>query len=352
MIPVDVTFHPSWWNAHAGISFKKEFFFNEKYRLEADVEMRKTLNRKFGEFGLGEKNPAPRPLLGSDLLACGFLHSEIMGCEVRYSDVNPPEVIAANRSTEYIEHLKTPNLQNVEIWNDTLNQMERLYDKFGYVESCINLMGIQNIAIDIRGSELFIDYFDNQSLALHLLEVCTDLSIQMGKQLAKYTNKISAGVTSIVKQTVPEQYLTSNCSVDMVSLDTYEEFLLPFDKMLADAFGPFGVHHCGKTMEHVVEGYAKIPQLVFAEVGAFSDLETVRKCMPDIFLNARYSPVRLKDASFDEIKNDLSKILLQGQPRNLLSISCVGIDADIPDSKIKDFLRACREAEEEYNCNT
>ncbi len=44
----------------------------------------------------------------------------------------------------------------------------------------------------------------------------------------------------------------------MVSLETYKEFLLPYDKILAEKFQPFGIHHCGKTMEHVVEGYAEV----------------------------------------------------------------------------------------------
>lgn len=26
ILPVDIVFHPSWWNAHAGITFDKDFF--------------------------------------------------------------------------------------------------------------------------------------------------------------------------------------------------------------------------------------------------------------------------------------------------------------------------------------
>ena len=34
----------------------------------------------------------------------------------------------------------------------------------------------------------------------------------------------------------------------MVSNDIYEKFLLKHDRRLADAFGQFGIHHCGESM--------------------------------------------------------------------------------------------------------
>ena len=119
---------------------------------------------------------------------------------------------------------------------------------------------------------------------------------------------MSGGVTAIVRQTVTECYLTSNCSVEMISNALYEEFLLKFDQELADAFGNFGIHHCGKSMEHVVEGYSKVKGLTFAEVGAFSDIKTVRSNLPGIFLNARYSPMRLMNASKEDIFSEVKDL--------------------------------------------
>ena len=69
---VDITFHPSWWNKHTGIEFDEKFWFDAAYRVEADRQMRRTLYERFGDFGLGERDPAARPILFSDLLACGI----------------------------------------------------------------------------------------------------------------------------------------------------------------------------------------------------------------------------------------------------------------------------------------
>jgi hypothetical protein len=343
-IPVDITFHPSWWHKNAGICFNKEFFYNSEYRIEADLKMRQVLFDKFGDLGIGENNPAPRPIIGSDLIASGFLHSELLGCEVHYSDKNPPEVLCRNMSEEEIWDLKVPKLDTCSLWQRIQEQTDYLIRKYGYVEPNINLMGIQNIALDLRGSELFIDYHVNPELAHHLLGLCTEISIEIGRRLCGYSRKLSGGVTAIVQKTVPEVYVTSNCTVEMISLDTYTQFLLPCDKRLAEVFKSFGIHHCGKSMEHVVDGYKLAGELAFAEAGAYSDIAYVRKQLPDVYLNARYSPVKLKDVEPEELKYDICKMLEDGRPMEKLSISCVGIDESVSDRQVHSFLSICRDA--------
>ena len=208
----------------------------------------------------------------------------------------------------------------------------------------MNLMGIQNIAMDLMGQELMLSYYTAPEEVDALLGKITQLSIDVGKRFKALSPDISGGVTAIIRQTTPEVYLTSNCSVEMISNDLYEQFLLKYDQQLADAFTHFGVHHCGKTMEHVVEGYSKIKGLEFAEVGAFSDLKTVREKLPGVFLNARYSPVRLMKATEQEITEEVQALARDGQENGkLISISCVGIDKNVPDEQIRHFLKACRD---------
>jgi hypothetical protein len=128
----------------------------------------------------------------------------------------------------------------------------------------------------------------------------------------------------------------------MISEKTYIDFLLPYDQMLANAFGSLGMHHCGATMEHVVRGYSKIKGLSFVEVGAFSDIAEVRKVLPGIPMNARYSPVKLINASYDEIHNDVEKMLKAGKTQQgNFSISCVGIGDQVSDRQVTSFLKAC-----------
>lgn len=339
----DITFHPSWWYKNAGISFLRDFFDEPEYRMDCDIKMRRTLYEHFGDYGLGEKNPPKRPLLGSDLLAAGYLHSQIVGCKVIYAEDSSPQVLCRNLNEEEIADIKAPDLNTNPVWKNTQRQIEYLLDKYGHVETYINLMGIQNIAMDLMGEQALIAYYSAPDEIESLLGEITKLSVDIGKRLKKLSNDISGGVTSIVRKTISENYLTSNCSVEMISNELYEEFLLKYDQELADNFGSFGIHHCGQTMEHVTAGYSKIRGLRFAEVGAFSNIRQVREQLPEVFLNARYSPARLMNASAEDVKKEVQNLVEEGNNEaNQLSVSCVGLDHNITDMQVRNFLDACK----------
>ena len=62
-IPYGITFHPTWWHKYAKIDFSQPFFDDWAYRMDCDVRMRRALWEHFGTFGIGEKDPSPRPML-------------------------------------------------------------------------------------------------------------------------------------------------------------------------------------------------------------------------------------------------------------------------------------------------
>ena len=215
------------------------------------------------------------------------------------------------------------------------------------MESAINLQGIQNIALDLRGQQLFVDFYDDEDIAHNLLSAATELSLDIGRRLYAVSDVVSGGVTSIVKQAAPHVYLTSNCSVTMISNAMYCEHLLKYDAELAQAFPDFGIHHCGGNMETVIEGYLKVPNLHFLEIGAGSNLEQVAKALKahgreDIVSCIRYSPVKLKDASVDTIREDTERAIEAFGSDEKLCFSCVGIDAEMPDERVKAYLSVFR----------
>ena len=343
MLRYEICFHPSWWHREAGIDFSENFWHDPETRIRADMKMRRVLFEKFGQYGIGEEDPGPRPILGSDHTACGFLFSEMLGCKVLYAAGDSPQVLCAELDDGEAFALRTPDFDSHPLWQSMERQAAWLKEKYGYVECHLNLMGVQNIAMDLRGQTIFEDYYDEDSPARHLLEVSCETMLEAGRRMYAWTPHISAGVTNILKHVRPRNYCTSNCTVEMVSRSIYEEFLLEYDNRLAEAFPDFGIHHCGKTMEHVVEGYAKVRNLKFVEVGAFSDLAAVRDALTeDMLINARYSPVRLASVTEEELRKELEE-MARLVPEQRLSISCVGIDSSVPEEKICLFLRICRE---------
>ena len=151
-------------------------------------------------------------------------------------------------------------------------------------------------------------------------------------------------MTSIIKQTVPDVYLTSNCSVTMISNDLYCEKLLPYDTRLANAFPCFGIHHCGSNMENVIDGYLKVPNLRFLEIGAGSDLTAIAQAIKgeDIVSCIRYSPVALKTDTMEIIRQKTIDAVNAFGSDEKLCFSCVGIDKDISTEKVREYLQVFR----------
>ena len=342
---VDVTFHPSWWHRYAGVDFDELFFFDAEVRTEADIRMRRTLWEHFGEYGLGEEHPEARPILLSDLIACGFLYSQLLGCEVVFKKDDAPQVMCAHLSDEQVRALKAPDLDEHPLWRKVRRQIDYYLKDFGRVESAINLMGIQNIALDLRGEELFFDYYDEPELEKILLSAAAELSVDIGRRLYAVSPTVSGGVTSIVKQACPGVYLTSNCSVTMLSNEQYVEHLLPYDVKLAEAFPCFGIHHCGPNMEAVIDGYLRVPNLKFLEIGAGSDLCAAAKAVGerDIKCCIRYSPVALKADSKEEIARKTDEAIRAFGGDERLCFSCVGIDGNTDPGDVRKYLGVFRE---------
>ncbi|MCL2344151.1 MAG: hypothetical protein FWC62_09730 [Firmicutes bacterium] len=345
-IKYGITFHPKWWNKNAGIDFSQPFFDDPAYRMDCDVRMRGCLYEHFGDLGVGEKAPEPRPLLGTDLLAAGYLYSELLGCKIVYEPDDSPKVVSPGLQADEISKIKAPDLDESPVWARTQRQIDWLLSKCGRVETYVNLMGIQNVAMDLMGQNLFTAYYTDEEEVRGLLEEIYLLTRDAGRRFRALSPDNAGGVTAIVRDVMPACYINSNCSVEMISNALYEKFLLEYDQKLSDDFGCFGVHHCGASMEHVVEGYSKIRGLCFAEAGAGSDLAAVRRALGGIRINARYSPVALISESEDTIAANVKRLYDGGKApagRGLLSLSCVGIDDQAPDGNIRAFLKACRE---------
>ena len=56
-----------------GISFGRPFYFDAAALVANDVIMRRVLHERFGDIGVGEANPQPRPVAGVLDVAGGFV---------------------------------------------------------------------------------------------------------------------------------------------------------------------------------------------------------------------------------------------------------------------------------------
>jgi hypothetical protein len=171
-LPVDVVFHPNWWQRHYGLSFDRDFFYDAQRRVWQEQRMRHLLYERFGDLGLGQKDAPRRPIIGPILMGSGYIIQEILGCEIKYQESGNPWVLSRNLSEAEIWDLEVPeNIEATPPMRALLGLMETLEAEFGYLQGDVPLHSIINVAIDLRGQDYFIDLIENQALVAHLHQV-------------------------------------------------------------------------------------------------------------------------------------------------------------------------------------
>ncbi len=335
-IPLGVGFYPDWFNKHYGISFGKEYYFDPEARIQARMEIEKRLHERFGDAGLGNPNPEPKPLITFGMV----MLPSIFGCEIIYKDDALPWAMPLNLSEDEIMKLEVPDIFHSYPMTEMMKQITYLKEKYGRVVGDINTTGVQNLALKIRGDKLYFDFYENPELCRHLLNICTECIIQLFRFNHETTGTAAVDVTPMCD---PKLYVFPNCTAEQISLETYESQILEYDNRVADVCHPVGVHHCG-SVDEVLEGYAKIRHLEFIEIGFGSDVRRTREVFgPDVAVNARISPVLMKNGKPEEVAAEVRRLIDNGAPLENFSIDTVGLTYGTPDENVRTALKTAAE---------
>jgi hypothetical protein len=334
-LPVDVIFHANWWNKNYGIKFDRGFFFDPVRRVESELRMRQILHERFGDMGLGEEDAVARPVIGPVNLSTCFITSAMFGCHVKFYDDAPPEVIPANMNDEQIKSLEVPAIEKSPLSKELVEMMDVLEQKYGYLEGDVGWYGLQNEALSLRGQQLFMDYYDNPELVRRLFDVVVRSQVEFVSYMKKRTHTSSISLNRIIGKVDSTINLHTNCTVAMISNETYEEYLLPYENYLSVRLQPYGIHHCGDNMHHVLEGYSKVEGASFFDVGWGSDVKMCRDRLPDKVLSIRLSPVKIRTCTPKEVEDDLVRLIESARPLERVAVCCVNMDYGTPDENIR-----------------
>jgi len=344
-LPVEIVFHPSWWNKHTGITFDEDFFYNPLKRVEAERKMEKELYNRFGMYGLGRNRDKELPVIGAVHNAAGYLVSEMLGCKVGYFEDAPPQVYPAHHEVLKIysdDIFKTPVFKKLD------NMLGKLKEKYGYLYGDINWGGILNSALDLQSEKIFTDFFDKPEETKDYLENIARVIEKFTTFMAAETGTTSLSVNRMVYHFEKPVFLHSECSHTMISVEDYENFLLPFDVEWSRKFRPFGVHYCGVDPHRMAQSFAKIPDLDFLDVGWGGDVKTLRKYLPGTFLNIRLSPVEIISQTTDEIRETITRLVNDSGNPFLTGVCCINMDDKVEDSKVIEIFRTVEDLRNKY----
>jgi hypothetical protein len=342
-IPVNLVFSPSWWFHHYGVSFEEPFYLDTETRIRNDVLMRQALHDR---FGLGRPDPQPRPVIGSRHIAGGFVVPALLGVEPRFSRDQAAWPVPLHLDRQSALSLRVPDLRSTWPMDVLIRQMDELERQFGYVTGDLNTAGLLNTAIELRGQQFFLDLLEDAELADHVLGVVAVTQAAVAAYVKSRTGTCAISTNRSVLDADPATYLTSNCSVQMISPALYQTRVLPFEQYLADRLQPYGIHHCGNNLQRYTKAYSQVSPRFF-DVGWGSDVARSSADLPDAFLNLRLSPVRMLQLSEREIHDDILGLLRAAGRRDCVGICCINMDRDTPDPNVRAMFRAVVDYQEE-----
>jgi len=328
---VEFGFTPRWYRERCGIDFSERWHLDPLYRRETVVIMREELNRRFPSLRLGGENPEEAPAT-LDGIHGALTVAMLFGVLGEYYPDNWPAALHQFLSEKQVAALDVPNLPDVPLFAQLLDQMDLIEREFGRIEGYINWQGVLNNAFRLRGEDIFVDMVANPSLAHHLFEVIARTMIAGMRHV--YGRQRDTGV-------VVRHATVSNCMVNMVSADQYRDHLMPYDQMISDAFEHFGIHNCAWNVDPYIEDYARIRTLGYIDMGLQSDLARVKTLCPDTRRAVMYTPTGLADKTLDEIRADLVRVRRELSPCDIVMADN---DHDTPDERVIAFAKLAEES--------
>jgi hypothetical protein len=338
-IPVEVIFNPNWWFRNYGISFDESFYLDLDQRIANDVAMRRALHER---FGIGEANPQPRPIVGSQHIAGGFVLPALLGVEIRFSQQEAAWPVPINLTREKILALRVPDIRTTWPMNQLIADMDALDKEFGKVIGDFNTAGVFNTALELRGQQLLMDLLDDEELVEHLFAVVAKTEAALAEYVRARTGTSSVAVNRSILNVDPGIHIEGNCSGQMISPAVYRKCLLPWHSYLSQRLVPFGIHHCGDNLHIFASAYAET-HAVFYDVGWGSDVARCSADLPDAFLNLRLNPVRLLGCTAEEARGDALALLRAAGRTSHVGLCCINMDYGTPDENVRAIFAAGRE---------
>ena len=346
LLPVEIVFHPSWWNKHTGITFDEDFFNHPARRVEDERRMEKELYECFGEFGLGADKDKNLPQIGAVHLAAGYLLSEMLGCRIEYAGNASPQVVCAHRDDF---SLNEEAVFESVAFKKLLALIDTLKTSYHFVCGDIDWGGVLNNAIDLKGENVLIDMVMQPDECKAYFRKIARVTERFFTFIQSQTGTNSISVNRTVRHIKDPIYLHSECTHTMISEDDYREFLMPVDAAWSRKYRPYGIHYCGKDPHRHAASYGELPYLDFFDLGWGGDIAMIRSHLPNTLLNLRLDPVTLNSQSHEEIESFIRKgVALSGNPY-LTGICCINMDAETDGEKVCTILRVVETLRKEYN---
>jgi len=350
---VSLGFTPKWYRDRLGTDFGEPWHSSAEYRYAQSVRMRELLSdlfpavdyfrARFRGGAAGGGSFCPECATISSVYGI-MLVASCYGLRVEYRQDNWPDAAGgAHLSKEEIAGIVSRGAFDFSrpealpgggaTARALFSQMEEIRRRWGPIHGYLNYQGILNIALKLRGNDLFIDLFDDPEFAKALFGHIAGTIGSLSKTVQARQRESGFDIDLLSM---------SNCVMSMVSPEQYEEFVLPLDLRLSREYPRFGVHTCNWKIDPYVEKLRKIGRMGYIDTGLGSDLARVKALFPDARRAVLYTPGDAESKSLDDIAADLERVAREYAPCDIV---LADVETTVPESRIRDFLTCAADLE-------
>lgn len=330
----EIGFTPKWYHRALGVDFGKKYHTDPIYRKQMLERMREEVDRRFPGEGIGkmEEDGQAMDLLTGVYGACTI--ASMFGVPIRYDAEQWPTSEHRELTDEEMNQLLPVNPGSNPFFLAILDQVDQIAATEGKVIGFINWQGVLNNAQRLRGQQLFMDMLIDPEMTLNLLECVTTTMIDAARMLQERQRATGFNYSF---------FTVSNCLVNMIQPELYQEYILPFDIRISEAFDALGIHNCAWNASPYLDDYSNIPRVRYLDMGLESDLVKARSLFPESRRSLMYTPMDLANKSMQEIERDLTFVAMNYGPCDIVAAD---IEVGTPDSRVQEFLTLCRQLSE------
>jgi hypothetical protein len=318
-VPVTFIIDEQFWMRHSGYTFK-DFYTNPVAHMNAQLEG----NAWFANNIICDLVPGE-----PDTWEVSAIHwmeeNEYFGCEVVYQENDYawalPSTLSKQDLLKHIADLDPDDRVRKNSAYRLYLGLKELAEGKTYMDRPIHVsfpggggtQGIFTKAGEIRGLEqLCMDLYDDPDWAAAYLNLITDKTIARSKAWYRLIHG--------KEQVLPAKggYQACDDSLQMISADLYERFVLPCHEKYFSAFttGWRGIHLCGRSMQHYKVLHDRLGISLIDGPGLFVDHgKYLRELGPDFAFNAQFDHTILALGSEQDIDTMLRRLL---RPENKL----------------------------------
>jgi len=336
---VSLGFTPRWYRQRLGIDFSEAWHLDPGYRYESLLRMKGLLHDEFPgvDYFTPRLRDGVEPACATVSGVYGIMVvSSLYGLPIEYRQDNWPDALdGAHLPKEEIRRIiASPlDLDSCPTSAALFRQIETIAGRWGTVHGYLNYQGILNVALKVRGNDLFMDLYDDpdfsRRLFNHVAATIRDLSRRV--QARQRASGFPVDLLSM-----------SNCVMSMVSPVQYEEFILPLDRALSDLYPRFGVHTCNWNIDPYRDSLRRIAKMGYIDTGMSSDLAALKRCFPDARRAVLYSPVALEKGSPAAVERDFRRIAREYAPCDIV---LADIESTTPSARVREALEIAKELE-------